>query len=472
MNAYEGPEQWAQGLLISAVFGGIWYLLPLAPLPLLLALLPVAAWVVFRQPFLVCLLFVLFSFFRIHEAVPALLNFKIPQLLALGALAGLGWTWVTGGMKTWLTPELKIFLAFSVVVLGSVLGSSLRPSSMEYFTSVYSKIILMTFVIAWLATSRLHFKLAITGVLLSGLLVAKVAISNKLAGIGLVEETRVTIGRDISSVLGDPNDLAVVLLFPLSFALALAATRRSPWFLRLLGILSAGLICWAILATQSRGGMLGVLAVCGVLGWQRVKNKVLLVAVSAVLASVLYAASGIGDRATVQRGEGDVDLSAQGRLNAWEAAVSMAVDHPLTGVGLNMYLGNYYLYTPHWDGRAHAVHSSWFGVLGETGFIGLLLFIALNLTVTKRAWKMDSGLRQTEGIPLSVLLMSQALLAGLVGNMVSGTFLTHAFLWPFYILLALTIALYRYVETNHPIALEKSMGVESNSAKLATRAKT
>ena len=57
-------------------------------------------------------------------------------------------------------------------------------------------------------------------------------------GIGLVEGTRVTIGREIGSVLGDPNDLALVLMFPASFAVSLIATQGVGKSSRLLGLLA------------------------------------------------------------------------------------------------------------------------------------------------------------------------------------------------------------------------------------------
>ena len=71
------------------------------------------------------------------------------------------------------------------------------------------------------------FALAARAFVLAGMLVAGVALSNAANQIGLVEGTRVTIGRDIGSVLGDPNDLSLVLLFPLSFAIALVLTPRT-----------------------------------------------------------------------------------------------------------------------------------------------------------------------------------------------------------------------------------------------------
>ncbi|MGB0360640.1 MAG: hypothetical protein ACPGEF_04425, partial [Endozoicomonas sp.] len=54
-----------------------------------------------------------------------------------------------------------------------------------------------------------------------------VAVSNKLNGIGLVEGSRVTISRHLQSQIGDPNDLSLVLLFPVSFLCAELFNKES-----------------------------------------------------------------------------------------------------------------------------------------------------------------------------------------------------------------------------------------------------
>ena len=44
---------------------------------------------------------------------------------------------------------------------------------------------------------------------------------------------------------------------------------------------------------------------------------------------------------------------------------------------------------------------------------------------------------------------SFSVFAGLISFMISGTFLTQGFTWPFYILMALTIALCQYIEQQY-----------------------
>lgn len=54
---------------------------PIALLPL--AVIPLGLMFILRKPFVVCLIFILFSFFRLHEVFPQLDPIKIPMLTAL-----------------------------------------------------------------------------------------------------------------------------------------------------------------------------------------------------------------------------------------------------------------------------------------------------------------------------------------------------------------------------------------------------
>ncbi len=160
--------------------------------------------------------------FRIHEAFPVLYSFKIPQLLALGSLAVTAWHLaITQNIKIfWNSHFTGMALFFLVTSLGIMFASN-RGEAIAAWSGNFIKIGIMTLIIAWLPKCKRDFAICNWSILASGILISLVALNNKVNGIGLVEGTRVTISRDIGSMLGDPNDLALVLLFPTSFALAL-----------------------------------------------------------------------------------------------------------------------------------------------------------------------------------------------------------------------------------------------------------
>jgi hypothetical protein len=82
-------------------------------------------------------------------------------------------------------------------------------------------------------------------------------------------------------------------------------------------------------------------------------------------------------------------------------------------------------------------------VLGETGFVGLALFLLMLFGIYK---SLNRSLRMTNLNPTAAILLNiHSLRAGLLAFCVSGTFLTQAFTWPIYIILSLTIAVEKLV---------------------------
>nr|WP_038174665.1 O-antigen ligase family protein [Vibrio pacinii] len=433
--------------MLCFALAALWYLMPHPALIVVICFLPLGALFVLNQTFWLVSLFVLFSFFRIHEAIPALYSLKIPLLLSLGALSALMWhTLISRQISPFWHPSFTWLAVFwLLVVIGAVLSSN-PGLAITYFKNIYWKIIIMTLAIAWLVDSQIAVRKIATLIILAGSLIGIVALYNSAAGIGLVEGSRVTIGRQLGSVLGDPNDLSLVLMFPLAFALSFATTKGIG-FSRLLGAIGLVLAMSAVIATQSRGGLLGSVAVFGIFGLRLIRSKSLLIMIAIIGLSLLFAVAGISERQSGGAAEEGIDASAMGRLYAWEAAFKMAIDNPLTGVGLNNFYANYYFYSPHWDGLNHAVHSTWFGVLAETGFLGLAVFVGIIVSLVKTSREslllLTSIQHQTSPYLMATAL---AVYAGIVGTIVSGTFLTQGFTWPIYILAALCIAISRITQ--------------------------
>src|SRR5258705_9163921 len=75
--------------------------------------------------------------------------------------------------------------------------------------------------------------------------------------------------------------------------------------------------------------------------------------------------------------QGEQDGSAHGRVNAWRTGLNVALDRPLVGGGFRTYTEDIFLlYSPEpWN--YHDVHSNYFEMLGEQGFIGLGLYMML-----------------------------------------------------------------------------------------------
>lgn len=425
------------------------YFFPHPLILIVIGLIPFVLWGVVNFSFYIVLAFVVFSFFRIHEVFPFLEPLKLPLLLALAAIFVIFLrATISKNLHPYWCPQFTFLFLFFILVTLAIPFASNVAVAVKSWSGTYSKIILMTFIIAWMMRKEIHFITASRVFIFAGACVGLVALYNKFNNIGLVEGTRVTIGRNIGSLLGDPNDLALVLLYPMAFAIATFLEKSLSRFERLFSFTTFCILLYAILATQSRGGLLGFLAVVSLFAYNRVRSKVLLFSGGAISVMILFIVAGISERSSGGAAEEGIDESAMGRLYAWEAAWNMALDHPILGVGISNFYYNYFYYSPHWDGLNHAVHSTWFGVLAESGFVGLILFVSLIVSTLLMSLKMLKTVNDKQHTPgIRVALNSAP--AGIIGFIVSGTFLTQGFIWAIYLQVALVIALNRYLVSNN-----------------------
>ena len=200
-------------LAISSLIVSAFGQLPLTGVAL--SLVPLAAILAMMHGFMFAVLFILFSFFRLHEAFPQLLDMELPMILALTTIASVGLSIAFRKTKPFWDPLFTPYAAFFVVASVGIIFASNVSNSFAFFKSSYVKIGIMVFVLAWSLRSERDIGWLVRAIILAGIAVAAVAIRNKLGGLELVEGTRVTVGRSIRSLLGDPNDLALVLLLSL-----------------------------------------------------------------------------------------------------------------------------------------------------------------------------------------------------------------------------------------------------------------
>ncbi|AKH19709.1 putative O-glycosylation ligase, exosortase A system-associated [Sedimenticola thiotaurini] len=195
------------------------------------------------------------------------------------------------------------------------------------------------------------------------------------------------------SFIEDNNELAVALLMLLPLIYYLKVQATNVWLRR--GLLIAFLLCvLSVFASYSRGAFLtiGVMSLYLIL---KTKNKVIILAMVAIggVLVLSFLPNQWHERIdTIQNYQ--EDASAMGRLNAWTYSVNVANDR-LTGGGFNSWsIPTFQIYAPN-PNDVHAAHSIYFGVLGDHGWIGLLLFV----TILLLAWRTGVWiLKNTRGI--------------------------------------------------------------------------
>ena len=374
------PSMHAPVLAVAAATGAVLYFIAKGQLEMAIALAvaPLAVVFVTELPLALAIAFFACSAFRLHEVIPGLLNLKVPFLLGSGAIMGVLIHVMTGRATVHFSRPLQLFLLTVILVL---IGSNLsieRDRSVQIATE-YAKVFAAALALTVLARRLSDLHRIVWTMFASGSLLGAIIVYNKIHGIGLVEGTRAVVLPGAWSMLNDPND-AATLLAPV-FALACVQARASASIAaRCCGLAVALLILVAVIATQSRGGVMAIVGVTGFLGWNWVRPRILLAPIIVVAGLVLLSVSGISDRSSggwQSDGPYRLDDSAGQRLIAWKAAWNMAVAHPFTGVGTGAFKGNFFYYTDEWIRRDISVHSSWFQVLGETGFLSFFSFVGM-----------------------------------------------------------------------------------------------
>jgi putative inorganic carbon (HCO3(-)) transporter len=300
-----------------------------------------------------------------------------------------------------------------------------------------SKVLLMTVVTIFVIDSRAKLKNLFLVIAFSlGLIGVKGTIYGILTG----GQSRVWGPPD--SYIADNNEFALAMDMTLPILFFLARDEQKRW-LRILMRITFLCGVASVLLTYSRGGLLGLTAVLLALTLQS-RRKAL--AVSLIVISALLVVS-FAPQQWMGRMEafanGNVDTSAQGRLDAWYFAWQLVMHYPITGGGFETFTPALYeRYTPGLRyGQAYeGPHSIYFQILGEHGFVGLALFFGLLgccfgtlYTLKKRSMRMPS-IRW-------IASYSRMLQISMLAFMISGAFLGRAYFDYFFQLVATTIIL-------------------------------
>lgn len=224
--------------------------------------------------------------------------------------------------------------------------------------------------------------------------------------------------------IGDNNSmgLALVTIIPMMRYLHL---RLTAWWARH-GMALAMLLCViTVLGTQSRGALVGLAAMAFVF-WLKGQNKGRWAAIGVVVAAatVTFMPQSWWDRMeTIQTYQSDA--SALGRINAWWNAWNVAKAN-LFGGGFRMYSPETFAkYAPVPD-NVLAAHSIYFEVLGEQGFVGLLLYLSIGVLTWMTAQRLIKVGRSAEQFEWAADLGAMVQVS-MVGYAVAGAFLSLAY---------------------------------------------
>lgn len=231
------------------------------------------------------------------------------------------------------------------------------------------------------------------------------------------------------------QNLAALVAIAIPWMLGVAWSLRS-WLRRLAVLpLAIGLMV-LVLYIANRGAFLGLLG-GAVAVWVTSRWRWRWAAAAAPLllgGALMLPQTSVGQRLDEAYAEGMFQESAQGRIELWTAAVAAAREYPIAGVGPE----NYAHYFASYYGEEYGIgaHNIFLDVVAETGFPGLLCFIAVwcCATATLARALVRAGHSREKHLLLGAL-------AALWVYLVTGFFLSLASLTFIYILMGLGLAL-------------------------------
>lgn len=392
-------------------------------------------------------------FCRPQDTIPALEPLHLPDVTAVFALVAMFVRRTTRNLAPIpFTVELGLLAAFAAVMVLTAPFSIWPSGALSTFTDLFLKVVLVFMLLTHSLTSpRLLRRFTWLIILAMGYIAAR----------GVVDYARgenLLLGRlqgAVPGLVGNPNDLAMVMVTFLPFA-AFAALARGPGLPRALAGLISLLMLATLLFTKSRAGFLA-LAVTGVLiivQARRIRPGITgLVVVGALLLPPFLPQAFWTRASSIFNAEEDETGSRAARLDLLSDGWDAFMDYPLAGVGA----GQFQNYNPPTRRELwRETHNVPLQVLSELGLIGGLVFAAIvgrGMHTLYTTWRMlrprrrraDPALLEAAFDPTELETMRvhvAACIAALAAWLVGAQFGSIGYHWSLYYLLALAVAAY------------------------------
>ncbi|MBT2188824.1 putative O-glycosylation ligase, exosortase A system-associated [Sphingobium nicotianae] len=318
--------------------------------------------------------------------------------------------------------------------------------------------------------------LALMMVLCAGTIIVTGGIKTALGG-GGYGELNLMVENNSGLYEGSIISTVAIAIIPLILYLSNYGTIFPPdWRVKLF----AYAFCFACLlipiGTEARTGLICAAVLAGMMWWQT-KRRVLYAGIGAValLAAIPFLPASFTERMnTIQTYQGDE--SASTRLQVWKWTLDYVSQHPMGG-GFDNYLANSFTYntiqkTGPKDNqrvehvvvtdRGRAFHSSYFEMLGEQGYPGLIIWLVLNIGTLVQSERLRRRYKDTDNPDYRwVAPFAQAMVQGHVCYLIGCFFVGIAYQPFVFMLIALQIAATTYMrrkrasEDWRPIAASK-----------------
>jgi O-antigen ligase len=390
-------------------------------------------------------------FLRPQDTIPALEALHLADVTAVFALVAMGIRRTTRKLAPIpFTVELGLLTALGAVMVVTAPLSIWPSGALSTFTDLFLKVVLVFMLLTHSLTSP-HLLRRFTWLIVLAM--------GYIAGRGVLDYARgenLLMGRlqgAVPGLVGNPNDLAMVMVAFLPFAAFAALGRGRPLPRAVAGLISVMMLA-TLLFTKSRAGFLA-LAVSGVLillEARRIRPGITgIVLIAALVVPPLLPQAFWTRVSSIVNAEEDETGSRAARLDLLSDGWDAFLEHPITGVGA----GQFQNYNPPWRREAwRETHNVPLQVLSELGLIGGLVFAAIigrGMHTLYATWRMlrarrrDPRARLLEAAfdPVELETMrthSAACIAAFAAWLIGSQFGSIGYHWTLYYVLGLAVA--------------------------------
>jgi O-antigen ligase len=396
-------------------------------------------------------LYIIVAVGKIGDLVPGLHEIPLAKLVAGLAIIVAIRTRRTPGEGWRSIPPARLTVAVMGVTTVSILWSVLRSATLGVIAGSVLAVIVSLLLVIKAAREWTSVRTILHGSVVASLVLVATVLTSKVSD----------SGGDRAGFSGsyDPNDFAFVLLGLLPLVITFSILSRGAKRLIYAGIV--GLVIFAILLTQSRGGFIGlvleVVALTFLLPVVRRGRLEFRVSKSGVLARIvlltliggivwqslpgsararLATITSLGSDYNIVQGEG----ANAGRLAIWNRNLPLILQRPWGfGAGAFAVVDGRFA-----GGRYRAPHNTLLQALMELGIPGFILFVSTIVSSLRyvRVRGVDISRRDelTPAIPDEARAFARALICGWLGLCASGFFLSELYSNVLWTMVALSCA--------------------------------
>ncbi|MFH2035670.1 MAG: O-antigen ligase family protein [Candidatus Zixiibacteriota bacterium] len=412
------------GLVILSIIAGFGLVfLPQKYQLSLVFLFPVAVivFLIIRNPYLGLFVFILIDYARPQYFIPQLRVFKLGVAITVLTIISFIIQLVVTKKKIYWDRFNWTYLFFIAII-----GVSVLTASNNYRAFVIFQLMLTTFIIYFMATNLIK-----TSENLGKLIWMMLAVHLFFSIKGILEG-----GYAGGTLMGDENDFALALNTMVPFAFFIF-TNSENLFKKYFSLIILISLILGVISSMSRGGWVGLVAVlffC-ILKSNRKLLSFSLIIILALIAFMFAPPEYWDEIKTISDTH---ESTAATRLNYWEAAVRMFLEHPIIGVGADN--GGFQM--PHYvSGFANPLtqwgrtfHGTLPQVLAEMGILGFGSYIAMIIMAILYLRRIIASTLFPQNSNWKIY--ANSILGGIIGYLATATFLSTAFypqLWTMFL---------------------------------------